>query len=71
VLFIPVYLVSFIFVEGKRSPSSTAHKEMSELTDYSINTIRSKASKGDPITTRDGLIYRYDKDPKVVKWVRV
>ncbi|MBN3894359.1 MAG: ABC transporter ATP-binding protein/permease [Nostoc sp. NOS(2021)] len=48
-----------------------SHKEMNELTYYSITTIRSKANKGEPITNRDGIIYRYDKDPKVLKWVRV
>ncbi|MBC1280387.1 ABC transporter ATP-binding protein/permease [Nostoc sp. UCD121] len=48
-----------------------SHKEMNELTYYSVSTIRSKASKGESITTRDGLTYRYDKDPKVLKWVRV
>ncbi len=48
-----------------------SHKEMNALTYYSVSTIRSKASKGESITTRDGLTYRYDKDPKVLKWVRV
>jgi vitamin B12/bleomycin/antimicrobial peptide transport system ATP-binding/permease protein len=48
-----------------------SHKEMNALTYYSISTIRSKASKGESITTRNGLTYRYDKDPKVLKWVRV
>jgi vitamin B12/bleomycin/antimicrobial peptide transport system ATP-binding/permease protein len=47
------------------------HKEMNALTYYSITTIRSKASKGESITTRDGFTYRYDKDPKVLKWVIV
>jgi vitamin B12/bleomycin/antimicrobial peptide transport system ATP-binding/permease protein len=47
------------------------HKEISELTNYSISTIRSKASKGDSITTRDGLTYRYNKNPSVLKWLRV
>jgi putative ATP-binding cassette transporter len=47
------------------------HKEISELTNYSISTIRSKASKGDSITTRDGLTYRYDKNSSVLKWLRV
>jgi putative ATP-binding cassette transporter len=47
------------------------HKEISELTNYSISTIRSKASKGDSITTRDGLTYRYDKNSSVLKWRRV
>ncbi|MCC5655159.1 ATP-binding cassette domain-containing protein [Nostoc sp. XA013] len=48
-----------------------SHKEINALTDYSVSTIRSKASKGESITTRNGLTYRYDKDPKVLKWVRV
>nr|ASR75190.1 AptF [Nostoc sp. KVJ2] len=47
-----------------------SHQEMQKLTDSSINTIRSKASQGKAITTKDGLTYRYDKDPKVLKWVR-
>ncbi|MEH2366282.1 ABC transporter ATP-binding protein/permease [Nostoc sp.] len=47
------------------------HKEISELTNYSISTIRSKASKGDSIITRDGLTYRYDKNSSVLKWLRV
>jgi vitamin B12/bleomycin/antimicrobial peptide transport system ATP-binding/permease protein len=48
-----------------------SHKKMNELTSYSVTTIRSKASKGESMTTRDGITYRYDKDPKVLKWVRV
>ncbi|MBW4596063.1 MAG: ATP-binding cassette domain-containing protein [Brasilonema angustatum HA4187-MV1] len=48
-----------------------SHKEMQTLTDSSINTIRGKASLGKFITTKDGLTYRYNKDPKVLKWVRV
>ncbi|MEI2579475.1 ABC transporter ATP-binding protein/permease [Scytonema sp. PRP1] len=48
-----------------------SHKKISELTNYSISTIRSKASKGNSITTRDGLTYHYDKNPSVLKWVRV
>jgi len=48
-----------------------SHKEISELTNYSISTIRSKASKGGSITTRDGLTYRYDKNPIMLKWLRV
>jgi vitamin B12/bleomycin/antimicrobial peptide transport system ATP-binding/permease protein len=48
-----------------------SHKEMTELTYYSIKTVRSKASKGESITNRDGLTYRYDKDSKVLKWVRI
>lgn len=48
-----------------------SHKEISELTNYSLSTIRSKASKGDFITTRDGLTYRYDKNPSMLKWLKV
>ncbi|MBU7585507.1 MAG: ABC transporter ATP-binding protein/permease [Nostoc sp. TH1S01] len=48
-----------------------SHKEISELTNYSISTIRSKASKGDSVTTKDGLTYRYNKNPSVLKWLRV
>jgi vitamin B12/bleomycin/antimicrobial peptide transport system ATP-binding/permease protein len=48
-----------------------SHKEISELTNYSISTIRSKASKGDSITTREGLTYRYDKNPSMLKWLKV
>ncbi|MCL6755249.1 ATP-binding cassette domain-containing protein [Nostoc sp. CCCryo 231-06] len=47
-----------------------SHQEMQTLTNSTINTIRSKASLGKSITTKDGFTYRYDKDPKVLKWVR-
>lgn len=55
----------------KATSEGLSHKEISEITFYAINTIRSKASKGEPITTKDGFIYRYDKDPHVLKWLRV
>ncbi|MEH1824934.1 MAG: ATP-binding cassette domain-containing protein [Nostoc sp.] len=48
-----------------------SHKEMQTLTDFSINTIRSKASLGKSITSNDGFTYCYDKDPEVLKWIRV
>ncbi|QLE40065.1 ABC transporter ATP-binding protein/permease [Nostoc sp. C052] len=48
-----------------------SHKEMQTLTDFSINTIRSKASLEKSITSNDGFTYRYDKDPEVLKWIRV
>ncbi|MHC5597802.1 MAG: ABC transporter ATP-binding protein/permease [Nostoc sp.] len=48
-----------------------SHKQMQTLTDSTINTIRSKASLGKSITAKDGFTYRYDKDPQVLKWVRV
>ena len=41
-----------------------------EKIQYLIN-IRSKASQGKSITGKDGLTYRYDKDPKILKWLRV
>ncbi|MBD6615666.1 ABC transporter ATP-binding protein/permease [Komarekiella sp. 'clone 1'] len=48
-----------------------SHKEMKTLTDYSLTTIRSRASQGRSITTKDGETYHYDKDPKVLKWVKI
>ncbi|MEH2264745.1 ABC transporter ATP-binding protein/permease [Nostoc sp.] len=48
-----------------------SHQEINSLTDYSITTIRSKASLGKSITTKDGVTYRYNKDPEVLKWVKV
>ncbi|MEH2163316.1 MAG: ATP-binding cassette domain-containing protein [Nostoc sp.] len=48
-----------------------SHKEMQALTDYSLGSIRSKASLGKSITAKDGFNYYYNKDPKVLKWLRV
>ncbi|BAZ70574.1 ABC transporter-related protein (plasmid) [Fischerella sp. NIES-4106] len=48
-----------------------SHKQMQSLADYSLNTVRSRASQGKLITTRDGFTYRYDKHPNVLKWVRI
>ncbi len=48
-----------------------SHNEMKTLTDYSLSTIFNKASLGESITTKDGVTYHYDKDPKMLKWVRV
>ncbi|BDI19835.1 ABC transporter ATP-binding protein [Nostoc cf. commune SO-36] len=48
-----------------------SHKEMQALTDYSLGSIRSKASLGKSITANDGFNYYYNKDPKVLKWLRV
>ncbi|MBE8986269.1 ABC transporter ATP-binding protein/permease [Nostoc sp. LEGE 12450] len=48
-----------------------SHQEMQMLVNYSIGTIRSKASKGQSITTKEGLTYRYNKNPKILKWVRL
>lgn len=48
-----------------------SHKEMKTLTNYALTTIRSKATQGKTITTKNGVTYRYNKDQKVLKWVRV
>lgn len=58
-------------LKQKSITEGLSHKEMTELTSYSINTVRSKASKGDTIAAKDGFNYHYDKDPDVLKWVRV
>jgi ABC-type uncharacterized transport system fused permease/ATPase subunit len=47
-----------------------SHKEMKQLTSYSITTVRNRARQGKPIKTKDGVTYRYDKNPEVLKWVR-
>ncbi len=57
-------------LSGKQLPeSSLSHQEIQALTNYAMNTIRTKARQGKSITTKDGLTYNYDKDPKVLKWV--
>jgi putative ATP-binding cassette transporter len=61
---------SVILIE-KATNEGLSHKEITELTYYSIKTVRSKASKGDSITTRDGFTYRYDKDPHMLKWFKI
>ncbi|BAT54532.1 ABC transporter related [Nostoc sp. NIES-3756] len=58
-------------IKEKAESEGLSHKEMSELSDYAIKTVRSKASKGESITTKDGFTYRYDKDPQVLKWLRI
>lgn len=63
--------------ELKMKPESAAsatiiglsHKELQTLTDYSITTIRTKASQQKSVTTKDGVAYRYNKNPEVLKWV--
>lgn len=47
-----------------------SHQEMQTLTDYSLSTIRSRASRGQVITTKDNVIYHYNKDPQVSKWIK-
>lgn len=48
-----------------------SHKEMEMLSNYTINTIRSKASRGKLVTGNDGFKYRYDKNPNILKWVKI
>lgn len=48
-----------------------SHQQMQSLTDYSLSNVRSRASLGKIITAKDGFNYRYDKDPKTLKWVRI
>jgi len=47
------------------------HQEMQKLTNYSLSTIKNKASRGQTIVGNDGLSYRYDKTPDIAKWVRL
>ncbi len=55
----------------KETIEGFSHKEIKTLTDYSLASIRSKASLGKSITGKDGFTYRYNKNPNVLKWVRV
>jgi putative ATP-binding cassette transporter len=60
--------------EIKTMPEITeglSHKQMQALTDYSLGSVRSRGSLGKIITANDGFNYRYDKDPKALKWIKV
>lgn len=63
--------------ETVETPSDTAtmlglsHREFQQLTKYALSTIRSKASRGDTVIASDGFTYRYDKNPQILKWVRI
>lgn len=46
-----------------------SHKELQTLTDYSLSTIRTKASQQKSVSTKDGVTYRYNKNQEVLKWV--
>ena len=48
-----------------------SHKQMQALTNYSLGSVRSRGSLGKIITANDGFNYRYDKDPKALKWIKV
>lgn len=56
--------------EITRPPEGLSHQEMKLLTDLSLSSIRSKASRGNVITAKDGFTYRYDKNPQILKWLR-
>ncbi|BAY37596.1 ABC transporter-related protein [Nostoc sp. NIES-2111] len=61
-------------IKSENSTTTTivglSHHEIQLLTNYAISTIRSKANRGEPITTKDNLTYHYNKDPKVAKWIK-
>jgi len=60
--------------EIKTMPEITeglSHKQMQALTNYSLGSVRSRASLGKIITANDGFNYRYDKEPKALKWIRI
>jgi putative ATP-binding cassette transporter len=48
-----------------------SHQEMQQLTSYTLSTVKNKGSRGQTITANDGFSYRYDKNPDILKWVRV
>ena len=48
-----------------------SHKQMQTLTDYSLSSVRSRGSLGKIITAKDGFNYCYNKDPKILKWLRI
>lgn len=51
--------------------SGLSHKQMQALTDYSLPSVRNRASLGKTITAKDGSNYRYNKDPKALKWIKL
>lgn len=48
-----------------------SHQEMQKLTDYALSTVKNKGSRGQTISANDGFTYRYDKNPDILKWVKV
>jgi putative ATP-binding cassette transporter/heme-transporting ATPase len=47
-----------------------SHQELQTLTNYSLTTIKTRASQGKSVTTKDNITYYYNNDPKILKWVR-
>ena len=70
---IDVYPKNELKIKLESAPSATiiglSHKELQTLTDYSLTTIRTKASQQKSVTTKAGVTYRYNKNPEVLKWV--
>jgi vitamin B12/bleomycin/antimicrobial peptide transport system ATP-binding/permease protein len=70
---IDVYPKNELKIKLESAPSATiiglSHKELQTLTDYSLTTIRTKASQQKCVTTKAGVTYRYNKNPQVLKWV--
>ena len=70
---IDIYQKNELKINLESAASSTiiglSHKELQTLTDYSLTTIRTKASQLKSVTTKDGVTYRYNKNPEVLKWV--
>ena len=70
---IDIYPKNELKIKLESAPSATiiglSHKELQTLTDYSLTTIRTKASQQKSVTTKAGVTYRYNKNPEVLKWV--
>jgi putative ATP-binding cassette transporter len=70
---IDIYPKNELKIKLKSAATATiiglSHKELQTLTDYSLSTIRTKASQEKSVTTKDGVTYRYNKNPEVLKWV--
>lgn len=70
---IDVYPKNELKIKLESAASATiiglSHKELQTLTDYSLTTIRTKASQQKSVTTKDGVTYRYNKNPEVLKWL--
>ncbi|MBH8571771.1 ABC transporter ATP-binding protein/permease [Nostocaceae cyanobacterium CENA369] len=47
-----------------------SHQELQTLTNYSLTTIKTRASQGKSVTTKDNITYYYNNDPKILKWVK-
>lgn len=57
--------------ETHQSLEGLSHQEIKLLTNLSISSVRSKASRGNLIVANDGFTYRYDKNPQILKWLKI